>query len=487
MLHTRSFWLLRGVLSALIIGPCALSPTALAGQGGTSVARQTVVTIVAGEFHINGTPTYQGRTWRTSDGQTHRVQGLLLNSRMVQGTFDDLNPATRGQWAYPDTGQWDAERNTTEFLQAMAAWRAHGLLSFTLNLQGGCPYGYCRSQPWVNSAFESDGRLRPAFMARLGRILDRADELGMVPMVGYFYFGQDDRLSDEAAVVRAVDNATNWILDRGYRNVLIEVNNECNVSYDHAILRCDRVHELIERVRGTERAGRRLHASTSLGGNSVPPAAVVEASDYVLLHGNGVARPERLAEMIAEIRRLPGYTPKPIVNNEDDQPWRVAGQGWRQDGNNFVEAVKHYASWGFFDFRLEPEHQDYNAGYQSVPVNWHASSPRKQQFFDLLAAITGSPGTPKVAIAWAGGAGSFEVTADREIEASRRPRVEVLLNNEVVARASALPFRSSLGVLPTGSHAVKARLTYDEGGHDIVVETPLHRNPWWPYGGPARP
>ena len=264
------------------------------------------------------------------------------------------------------------------------------------------------------------------------------------------------------------------------------MNNECNVSYDHAILRCDRVHELIERVRRTELAGRRLYASTSLGGNAVPPAAVAAASDYVLLHGNGVARPERIAEMIAEVRRLPGYTPKPIVSNEDDQPWRVAEQGWREDGNNFVEAVRHYASWGFFDFRLEPEHQDHNAGYQSVPVNWQASSTRKQQFFDLTAAITWSAGTPRLSIRWERDAGGLEVRADRDIDASRRPRVEVLLNNEVVARATSLPFRGRLDDLPTGPHHVKVRLTYDAGGYDVVVESPLQRNPWWPYGGPVR-
>ena len=54
----------------------------------------------------------------------------------------------------------------------------------------------------------------------------------MVAIVGYFYFGQDQRLKDEEAVLRAVRNATNWILDRGYRNVFVEVNNECNIGYD---------------------------------------------------------------------------------------------------------------------------------------------------------------------------------------------------------------------------------------------------------------
>jgi hypothetical protein len=27
--------------------------------------------------------------------------------------------------------------------------------------------------------------------------------------------------------------------------------------------------------------------------------------------------------------------------------------------------------------------------YQSVPVNWTISSPRKREFFDLLAKVTG--------------------------------------------------------------------------------------------------
>src|SRR5690606_13163900 len=109
-------------------------------------------------------------------------------------------------------------------------------LSFTLNLQGGNPLPNARSQPWHNSAIDSLGNLRPEYMARLERILDRADQLAMVPILGIFYFGQDQRLRDEAAVIHAVDNTLGWLADRGYRNVLIEVGNETNTGYDHAIL-----------------------------------------------------------------------------------------------------------------------------------------------------------------------------------------------------------------------------------------------------------
>ena len=108
--------------------------------------RQTTVSIVGEDFHINGRPTYAGRNWNG-----RRVEGLLLNSRMVQGIFDDLNTNTVAKWAYPDTGRWDAERNTREFIEAMPEWRRHGLFAFTLNLKGGSPQGYSNDQPCHNS------------------------------------------------------------------------------------------------------------------------------------------------------------------------------------------------------------------------------------------------------------------------------------------------------------------------------------------------
>jgi len=60
--------------------------------------------------------------------------------------------------------------------------------------RGGGPTGYAKAQLWHNSAFAADGSLRPAYMRRLEKVLDRADELGMVVILGLFYFGQDERL-----------------------------------------------------------------------------------------------------------------------------------------------------------------------------------------------------------------------------------------------------------------------------------------------------
>jgi CubicO group peptidase (beta-lactamase class C family) len=347
---------------------------AFLGKLGEALRRNTEVSIRGDAFVINGHPTYEGRTW-----EGHRIEGLLLNSRMVQGIFDDLNLDTVGRWAYPDTGKWDPERNTREFLAAMPEWRAHGLRAFTINLQGGSPEGYSNEQPWHNSALTEDGDLRPGYMSRLQRILDRSDELGMVAILGVFYFGQDQRLRDEAAVLRALDGAIEWILDHDYRNVLIEVNNECDVAYDHPILQPGRVHELIERVKAHTRNGRRLLVSTSYGGGAVPQPNVVRAADFLLLHGNGVSEPERLAEMVRKTRQVPGYRPMPILVNEDDH------FDFDKPLCDMTAAIGEYCSWGYFD----PGDNNYRDGYQSVPTTWGINTERKRAFFDKVKEITG--------------------------------------------------------------------------------------------------
>lgn len=338
--------------------------------------RKTKISIVGEQFYINGQPTFKGRVWNG-----HKIEGLLPNSRMVQGTFDDRNPDTRAQWAYPDTKQWDADRNTKEFLAAMPVWKQHGLLAFTLNLQGGSPQGYSKDQPWHNSAFNDDGSWNPYYWNRLKKILDRADELGMVAIVGFFYFGQDERLKDEAAVIRAVNNATDWLLEEGYQNVLIEINNECNVRYDHAILQPERVHELMQKVKSKKVKGRRLLVSTSYGGGAIPKENVVREADFLLLHGNGVKDPAKIVEMVNKTRTVAGYKPMPIVFNEDDH------FDFDKPMNNFIAATSAYSSWGFFDYRMKEE--GFDEGYQSVPVNWQISSPRKRSFFEKLKEITG--------------------------------------------------------------------------------------------------
>ena len=306
-----------------------------------------------------------------------------MNARMVQGVFDDLNPEISSEFQYPDTQMWDATRNNNEFVAAMPQWKAHGLLAFTLNMQGGSPYGY-GNKKCINPGFHSDGRLMIPYMNRLENILRKADELNMVVILGLFYFGQDQFLKDEKAVINAVRNVRNWLLKKGYQNVMIEIANECDhKDYDHAILRPDRISELINLVKDKKKNGNRLLASTSFTGRKVPNDPVIKASDFLLIHGNGAKNTADIQRLIDHTKASKAYQNIPIINNEDDH------YDFEKETNNMIVSIKNYVSWGYFDFRFKGE-TDINEGYQTIPVNWDISSTRKKAFFAKLREITES-------------------------------------------------------------------------------------------------
>ena len=374
--------------------------------------RNTSVTIQDDAWLVNGAPTYRGREY-----QGHKIEGLLLNSRMANALFNDTNELTRVLWKYPDTDAWDPDRNTSEFISTLPEYRNRGLLAVTVNLQGASPFGYYRlpefrtlmkslgidvpdetmwaglpepeSQPWHNSAFDAEGELVQPFMDRLTQILEATDNLGMVVILGCFYFGQDERLKDEDAVKAAVTNACDWLLEHNHRNVVVEINNECNVQrYEHEILQPHRVHELIELAKAIEKDGRRLLVGTSYGGRRVPDDSVCGVSDFLLMHGNGVTDPNHIAEMVDQARALSSYRPMPVLFIEDDH------FEFDQPSNNFVSALSRYASWGYFDpgegAGGGAASGDYTEGYQNVPINWGINTSRKQAFFDLLQKVTGA-------------------------------------------------------------------------------------------------
>lgn len=321
------------------------------------------VEIVQERFYLGGEVTNRGSL----------VEGHLMNSRMVQAVIDI--EGERRLFVYPDTGAWDPERNTNELIAALPSYSSYGLNAITVNLQGGNPLDAPAENrpPWRISAYQPDGSLQPAWMDRLDRLLRAADAEGMAVIVGLFYFGQDHLLEDENAVIQAVDNVVDWLMESDHRNVLVEICNESSRHYDHEILRPSRVTELMERV--TTRSEGRISVSVSLPGGHMPDASVIEASSYVLLHGNR-QESRRIAAMVRELRSLPAFSadPKPIVFNEDST-----------EIDNLLAAVAEGASWGYHDKGAN----DYQHGFQAPPVDWSVGTEDKRRFFAEIARLTG--------------------------------------------------------------------------------------------------
>jgi hypothetical protein len=361
---------------------------------------RTVVGIRGPQFTINGQPTYTAAAGFPAADPN--LQGTLLNVRAVQAIFDDAHYPQQGSrahpyesntlgpifWDYPD-GPWDPERNVREFLAALPDWRRCGLLAFTVNLQGGGPpdgnYGEkVTLQPHDNSGFDRAGHLKPAYSDRLRRVVAEADRLGMVVIVGFFYFGSNERIEiapDDRYVKQAIVEGCSFLRNLPHRNVLIEINNETNATgYKHRILKPDGAWDAVMLAQQT--VGREIPVSMSWSGGLMPRGnrgeSAMRAVDYIMFHTNGQT-PEAVHESIQAMRRWLGYN-RPVLINEDGV-----------STFNLRAAVQERAGWGYYDNGLG----NYRDGFQNPPVNWRINTPAKWQFFEQVARLTGSPAPPR--------------------------------------------------------------------------------------------
>ncbi|MBC7256944.1 MAG: hypothetical protein H5T66_12670, partial [Chloroflexi bacterium] len=138
-------------------------------------------------------------------------------------------------------------------------------------------------------------------------------------------------------------------------------------------------------------------------GRGMPPAELVRADDYILLHGNG-SKPHQLEIALDTVTNMRAYriAPKPIVINEDSPALANMEVAWRKG-----------VSWGYYDqgwhgqnddpwadYAAHPRYRDDAlwenlSGFQTPPVNWHINTPFKRAFFQRVAQITGAPASAR--------------------------------------------------------------------------------------------
>lgn len=266
--------------------PC-LSRAVLALALSVPLSGATTISLVGTRWFINGRITNPGSA----------AEGLLMNARMVNATFEDR--------AKPG---FDAEANADAFVARIPEYAAQGLNAFTFCLQGGNP----EYEGAVNSAFEPDGSLRPDYLRRVDRVLRACDEHGVAAILTYYYQRQARILRDEAAVRAGVENATRWVVAQGYKHVLIEVANEfAHGGFGaHAVIRTAEGQASLLRL--VKRIAPDLLVTASGYHHGRIPAPVAEACDFLTPHWN-LAKVEEIPERIALLRRFG----KPIVCNED--------------------------------------------------------------------------------------------------------------------------------------------------------------------------
>jgi len=77
--------------------------------------------------------------------------------------------------------------------------------------------------------YREDGTLDPVYAARMGRIIEAADVLGMVVLVGCLYWGNSRAKWESWTQVEAnaaVRSTVEWLAEHDYGNTLVDVDNE---------------------------------------------------------------------------------------------------------------------------------------------------------------------------------------------------------------------------------------------------------------------
>lgn len=338
----KSNWLVGMLLAFVIAIPL------VADDAATKVATKaaTKVAIEDGRWLVNGKLVNQGTA----------AEGLLMNVRMVNATFEDRSGMK------PD---FNPDANTDEFISQIPDYARHGVNAFTLCLQGGMP-GY---EGAVNSAFEADGQLRPEYLRRVERAIRACDRQGVVVILGCYYQRQSRILRDEAALRAGLVNVAQWIEASGFTNVVLEVANEYpHKGFAHKQIRDPQGQASLLRL--VKKTSPRLLVTASGYGNGTVHREVAEACDFLTPHWNGT----QVADIPARVQALRRFH-KPIVCNEDDKV-----------GQQAVAALKAtVASGAGYGLMLQRHNQTY-------PFHFHGAADDAVFYAALQELTSGKAG-----------------------------------------------------------------------------------------------
>jgi len=109
-----------------------------------------------------------------------------------------------------------SDTSTTDLIQYLDVYKRYGLNTVSVFVMGS-RYGDIKG-------YNEDASLNEKFMVRLARIIEAADKLEMIVLVGCLYWGGSKakwELWEQKDAERAIFNTVLWLAENNYRNVLL--------------------------------------------------------------------------------------------------------------------------------------------------------------------------------------------------------------------------------------------------------------------------
>ncbi len=141
-------------------------------------------------FTVRGNKTYL-------NGQNILVKGLRCSNALV------------------------SDRSAAELVSNLDTFASYGINTVSVFFMG--------SRFGDVKGYDEDGSLNPVYAARMGRIIEAADDRGMIVLVGCLYWGNSKAKWEnwtQTQANSAVANTVRGLKEHNYRNVLVDVDNE---------------------------------------------------------------------------------------------------------------------------------------------------------------------------------------------------------------------------------------------------------------------
>jgi len=203
-----------------------------------------------------------------------------------------------------------SDDTANRLIAALPEWKSYGVTGVCVFAQGGDMNDADKNESYP-AAYGADGSLDPVspLWMRMDSLFKKCDELGMVVNLGLFCSSRDESLSGDSAVTKAVSDTMQWLKDKGYRNVLIDLADEQGRSaYDAPILK------------KRSRAGDLLSAAAT----SAWPGALIGCSS---IGREAITHPKATIVFLHDMQSPPRNPTRPAVYNDPGS----AVRDWRND------------------------------------------------------------------------------------------------------------------------------------------------------------
>jgi hypothetical protein len=116
-----------------------------------------------------------------------------------------------------------SDRTTQELIEHLDTYKSFGVNMVSVYFMG--------SRFGDVKGYRPDASLNPVYSNRMARIIEAADERGMVVLVGCLYWSTSRAKEDlshwkQAQANQAVANTVKWLVKHNYRNVFVDPDNE---------------------------------------------------------------------------------------------------------------------------------------------------------------------------------------------------------------------------------------------------------------------